>query len=482
MNTFTCCIQRSIVDNIHLAQELLRKYARKRVSKRCILKVDVQKAYDTVDWAFLEEVLIGFNFPSLFVKWIMECVSTTSYSIALNGTYHGHFKGERELRQGMDDRTRHEILRMTGFTPGMLPFRYLGIPLAAKRLRSSDYCMLVNAIAAKINSWPRHSLSYAGKLELIRSVIQGIECFWLSVLPVPNCVIDSIHSLCRKFVWPTKRPLIAWNTLCKPLADGGLGLKNLRAWNLALIAKTLWKIHLKKDNLWIKWINHIYSNFGDVWNWKWHKDESPLIKHIISIRDTLLQRLGSATNASATLHCWFAEDKGMSRAYDWFANSKGNWPWKPLLTRSFILPKHRIILWLVAHAKLLTRDRLPFVDDKPRVLCNTVNESTQHLFFSCHYSASVWNEVRDWLGMWKMMGSPSAVLKAFQNCYRGNSTLSRMRITALASTVYFLWNARNKTMFEDDKPRVEDIVRRIKINVFRCIPCSIDVCQLVVYS
>ncbi|XP_075508007.1 uncharacterized protein LOC142544859 isoform X3 [Primulina tabacum] len=381
MNTFTCCIQRSIVDNIHLAQELLRKYARKRVSKRCILKVDVQKAYDTVDWAFLEEVLIGFNFPSLFVKWIMECVSTTSYSIALNGTYHGHFKGERELRQGMDDRTRHEILRMTGFTP-----------------------------------------------------------------------------------------------------DGGLGLKNLRAWNLALIAKTLWKIHLKKDNLWIKWINHIYSNFGDVWNWKWHKDESPLIKHIISIRDTLLQRLGSATNASATLHCWFAEDKGMSRAYDWFANSKGNWPWKPLLTRSFILPKHRIILWLVAHAKLLTRDRLPFVDDKPRVLCNTVNESTQHLFFSCHYSASVWNEVRDWLGMWKMMGSPSAVLKAFQNCYRGNSTLSRMRITALASTVYFLWNARNKTMFEDDKPRVEDIVRRIKINVFRCIPCSIDVCQLVVYS
>ncbi|XP_075508006.1 uncharacterized protein LOC142544859 isoform X2 [Primulina tabacum] len=469
MNTFTCCIQRSIVDNIHLAQELLRKYARKRVSKRCILKVDVQKAYDTVDWAFLEEVLIGFNFPSLFVKWIMECVSTTSYSIALNGTYHGHFKGERELRQG------------DPLSPFLFNICIEVLSRSIKQMsRSPTYGFHPKCRDLRITH-----LAYADDLLLLsRGDIGSIEM-------VMNCLnkfgdmaglrVNLLKSnIYMAGMDDRTRHEILRMTGFTP--DGGLGLKNLRAWNLALIAKTLWKIHLKKDNLWIKWINHIYSNFGDVWNWKWHKDESPLIKHIISIRDTLLQRLGSATNASATLHCWFAEDKGMSRAYDWFANSKGNWPWKPLLTRSFILPKHRIILWLVAHAKLLTRDRLPFVDDKPRVLCNTVNESTQHLFFSCHYSASVWNEVRDWLGMWKMMGSPSAVLKAFQNCYRGNSTLSRMRITALASTVYFLWNARNKTMFEDDKPRVEDIVRRIKINVFRCIPCSIDVCQLVVYS
>lgn len=40
---------RSIVENIHLALELLRKYARKRGSPLCKLKVDIQKAYDTVD-------------------------------------------------------------------------------------------------------------------------------------------------------------------------------------------------------------------------------------------------------------------------------------------------------------------------------------------------------------------------------------------------------------------------------------------------
>lgn len=62
------------MDNIHLAQELLRKYARKNISPRCILKVDIQKAYDTVDWDFLRDVLCSLNFPSKFVGWIMECV------------------------------------------------------------------------------------------------------------------------------------------------------------------------------------------------------------------------------------------------------------------------------------------------------------------------------------------------------------------------------------------------------------------------
>ncbi|XP_073298551.1 uncharacterized protein [Primulina huaijiensis] len=325
-------------------------------------------------------------------------------------------------------------------------FRYLGIPLAAKQLKSSDYCKIVDAIAAKINSWPRHSLYYAGKLELIRSVIQ------------------------------------AWETLCKLLSDGGLGLKNLRGWNLALIAKTLWKIHLRKDNLWIKWVNHFYSSFGDIWKWRWHKDDSPLIKQILSIRDVLIQRMGSVEDATGILHSWFHDRKGLNRAYIWFANSVGRWPWKPLLNCPFILPKHKVTLWLMAHSKLLTRDRLPFATDKSCVLCNSDLESINHLFFESSFSAAIWIEVRKWLGMRKIMGSSAAILRAFRTCYRGNSMLSRMRITALASTIYCIWNARNKKMFDDDTQQTDDLVRRVKINVFRCILSSIDVFQYVMYQ
>ncbi|XP_073126788.1 uncharacterized protein [Henckelia pumila] len=114
---------------------------------------------------------------------------------------------------GVEEPDREEILRMCGFRQGSLPTRYLGIPLVAARLREADYGVLVGAISAKIASWPRHTLSYAGKLELIGSVVQGMECFWLSVLPIPSGVIDKIETVCRGFMWTSRHPPIAWRRM-----------------------------------------------------------------------------------------------------------------------------------------------------------------------------------------------------------------------------------------------------------------------------
>ncbi|XP_011101788.1 uncharacterized protein LOC105179850 [Sesamum indicum] len=70
------------------------------IPPRCALKVDIRKAYDTVDWDFLIAAMEMFGFPSTFVKWIEECVSTPSFSVGLNGKPHGFFRGARGLRQG----------------------------------------------------------------------------------------------------------------------------------------------------------------------------------------------------------------------------------------------------------------------------------------------------------------------------------------------------------------------------------------------
>ncbi|XP_073056870.1 uncharacterized protein [Primulina eburnea] len=389
----------------------------------------------------------------------MECVTTTSYSIVINGHYHGHFQGMRGLRQG--------------FKIGTLPFRYLGIPVAAKRLCAADYSDLLNNMTKKVNSWPRNSLSYAGKIELIRSVLQGIECFWMSILPIPNCVVNSIDSICRKFVWPTKHPCIAWSSLCKPLADGGLGLKDLKAWNRALLAKTLWNIHSTKDSLWIKWVNHIYNCIGGVWNWDYKRDDSPLIKNILLIRDEIIRVDGTTAAAISRLHSWFGKSGGLSRVYDFFVHAKGRWPWKPILAKSYILPKHRFVLWLFAHSKLMTCDRLGFLSDQRCALCKVTDESVAHLFFRCEISKRLWDKVLDWLDMKKTMASSTSVLCAFRNFYKGNSMLARMRITALSATVYQVWNLRNRVMFDDEKMDIDVIFMKMKIHTFRCVPEAI---------
>ncbi|CAH9079933.1 unnamed protein product, partial [Cuscuta epithymum] len=91
---------RLMFDNIFLAQELVRGYNRKRISPRCMIMVDLRKAYDTISWDFLRNVLLGLGFPATFVGWIMECVSTASFSVSLNGSLYGFFKGKRGIRQG----------------------------------------------------------------------------------------------------------------------------------------------------------------------------------------------------------------------------------------------------------------------------------------------------------------------------------------------------------------------------------------------
>ncbi|GKC17529.1 RNA-directed DNA polymerase, eukaryota, reverse transcriptase zinc-binding domain protein [Tanacetum coccineum] len=79
--------------NILLTQELLRGYDWKNWAKRVATKIDIQKAYDTVSWDFLEDALKMFEFPTQMIQWIMVYVRT--FSINVNGERHGYFKEGR---------------------------------------------------------------------------------------------------------------------------------------------------------------------------------------------------------------------------------------------------------------------------------------------------------------------------------------------------------------------------------------------------
>ncbi|GJT28012.1 putative reverse transcriptase domain, reverse transcriptase zinc-binding domain protein [Tanacetum coccineum] len=100
LNQSTFVPGRHISDNILLTQELMHNYYLDRGHARCAFKVDIKKAYDKVDWNFLNDILIGFGFHPRMIGWIMECVTSTSFSLSINGCLHGYFKGKRGLPQG----------------------------------------------------------------------------------------------------------------------------------------------------------------------------------------------------------------------------------------------------------------------------------------------------------------------------------------------------------------------------------------------
>ncbi|GAB2271839.1 hypothetical protein Dimus_038936 [Dionaea muscipula] len=89
-----------IVDNILLCQELMAGYDRRDISPRCVAKIDIRKAYDSVSWSFVRELLVELGFPSRFFCWIMECITTVTFSFDINGKLGGFLRGERGLRQG----------------------------------------------------------------------------------------------------------------------------------------------------------------------------------------------------------------------------------------------------------------------------------------------------------------------------------------------------------------------------------------------
>ncbi|CAA7022568.1 unnamed protein product [Microthlaspi erraticum] len=64
------------------------------------IKTDMSKAYDRVEWNFLEALILKMGFSDQWVSWIKSCISSVSYQVLLNGEAKGHIQPTRGLRQG----------------------------------------------------------------------------------------------------------------------------------------------------------------------------------------------------------------------------------------------------------------------------------------------------------------------------------------------------------------------------------------------
>ena len=91
---------RSIHDNILITSEIMHKFRKVKGKTAWVaLKLDMKKAYDRLEWDFIKNCLHQYGFHNRFINLIMECITTVSYSLLVNGESVGMIKPTRGIRQ-----------------------------------------------------------------------------------------------------------------------------------------------------------------------------------------------------------------------------------------------------------------------------------------------------------------------------------------------------------------------------------------------
>ena len=136
---------------------------------------------------------------------------------------------------------------------GSLPLQYLGMPLGASYKAFAIWTPIVEKIERRLVGWQKIYLSRGGRLTLLKSTLSSLSTYYLSLFSIPVNVARRIECIQRNFLWGEmgeehKFHLVAWDRICTPIQQGGLGVRKIIPFNLALLGKWLWRFGLEKSH------------------------------------------------------------------------------------------------------------------------------------------------------------------------------------------------------------------------------------------
>ncbi|KAL9667266.1 hypothetical protein QQ045_001617 [Rhodiola kirilowii] len=406
------------------------------------LKLDMSKAYDRVEWRFLQLLMLRLGFEARWVNMILSYVSSVRYAIRLNGKVSNFFVPGRDdclllfkAKDGTAEALSSQLSKYEGISGQVINYnkselvlsqnsseelrnhfgsqlsvlivshhaKYLGLPLSLQRKLSLNFSSMIDKFWNKTEGWVSKKLSAGGKEILIKAVLQALPQYAM------NCF------------------LLLVQTLCKEKNQGGLGFKDLQCINMAFLAKQAWRIYTKPELLVSKIFKAKYCPDYDMLNCS--VGAYSLIRHIKTV------------NIGEDIGC-----TDMSPSQKFWAEF-----WKLEVPR-----KIKIFGWRSYHGALPTGISLQKRGMDINIGCGECGyhiESYSHAFLHCWFARAVWFR----MGIPELCELPSSVVftDIIDYCW---SYFSQKRRQTVLVTLWMIWFKRNKRKHEDSEFSVNDLV------------------------
>ncbi|KAF5790976.1 putative RNA-directed DNA polymerase [Helianthus annuus] len=638
---------RNIMDGPLILNEVL-SWLKKSKRSGMYFKVDISKAYDSVNWAFLDSIMAQMNFPTRWRKWIMATLSSARASVLVNGSPTREFEYSRGLRQGdplspflfvivmealtgimkeaasiglfngikitndgpslshliyaddvmflgewslMNVMNLRRILRCFYLTSGLkvnlakcsiygvgvnneevqnmanllncrqgtFPFKHLGLLVGANMNLARNWKPVIEIFKYRLSIWKAKTLSYGGRITLIKSVLNTLPTYYLSLFRAPLKVVDALDKIRRVFFWggseeKAKMNWVAWDKTIAPIEYGGLGFGSLRDSNLAMLAKWWWRFKTEKEGLWRRVIWAIHHNTRS-WNdisvkvsvagpWKQiYSIRQPLLLANIDLSRAFSAVVGNGRNTFFWLDSWLVSDplyllfselfkvemfKTCLVADRWVTSSSGHefnwawaspelgtvaanqlhqlmsmingrmvsmgpdlWKWNPegngcfsvasikkslssvgrvISDRVFewnnwVPKKVGIVAWRAEMERLPTRSALARrnvpVPNQLCVLCGEYEETCDHIFVSCHFAQSVWQNIAVWCKIPPIIAFGINDLLSLHVSIPGSKRRKAVHAIVMVA-IWSIWKIRNDVVFRQVSPIFTKALDEIK--------------------
>ncbi|GJW68600.1 RNA-directed DNA polymerase, eukaryota, reverse transcriptase zinc-binding domain protein [Tanacetum coccineum] len=285
---------------------------------------------------------------------------------------------------------------------------------------------LMEKVKGRISDWKNKSLSYAGRVQLIRSVLASMHIYWASVFILLTGLMLELEQLMKGFLW----------CQCE--------MKKGRAKVKDIIVNDSWICQCFEMSK--------YSDLGTIG-----------VPHLSDASDKLVWKDLSNVDVGFSVATVWECIRPRSDEVDWYH----------VVWFSHQIPRHAIHLWLVIKRKLKTQDKLRQWDVSSNTnlnlfqcpLCGTQPDSHDHLFFECMFSLQVWDHLKWLTGIPNIPSGLDAIVDFLSPMAKMRSVRSVISKLVFAASCYFIWQERNSRLFMKRKRSQDQVIDVIKSTV-----------------